>query len=163
MNTEICIHDGAIWWEFWHTLNSWDCSTPVWRKGCWYPLDTFLGKQKYSKREFDSKDIEIPMPEKPYSAKAIFEECTWKRPLWFAKRIIRVDIDIPDGIPVPGKGENDWDCGEDAIYRSSLPANTVAEAIGKVVESAMRQRIKYGGMNWRPSKEGAQPTLSEQV
>jgi hypothetical protein len=149
---DVSIHDGAIWWSFWCDPWSWSPKIPKWRSGCWYPLDTFLGKVKYSAREFDCKNIEIPMPEKSYPATVKFEECTWKRPRWFPTRIIRATVDIPEGVPVPGKGENSWDCGEDAIYSSTFPAGTIAEAVGKVVQSAMRDRIKYGGLNWRPSE-----------
>jgi hypothetical protein len=150
----VSIHDGALWWSFWNDTMSWSSRTPKWRWGNWNPMDTFLGKIKYSEREFNNKDIEIPMPEKSYLANVVFKECTWKRPLWFAERIIRANVDIPEGIPVPGKGENSWDCGQDAIYSSCFPAKTLQEVIGKMVESAMRDRIKYGGLKWRPILEG---------
>jgi hypothetical protein len=148
----IAIFDWAIWWSFWQDTMEYRCNTPKWKYGNWHFLDTFLGKTKYFSKEFDNKNIEIPMPEKSYLATVKFEECTWKRARWFPKRIVRATVDIPEGVPVPGKGENSWDCGEDAIYSSTFPAGTIAEAVGKVVQSAMRDRIKYGGLNWRPSE-----------
>jgi hypothetical protein len=116
-----------------------------------------LGKTKYSNRVFDSANIEIPMPEKCYRATVQFEEATWKRPRWFSKRIVRAQVDIPGGIPVPGKGENSWDIDEDAIYSICFSATKTWEVVGKVVESVMNSRIRHGGLKWRPEAKEATP------
>jgi hypothetical protein len=41
----------------------------------------------------------------------------WTFPRWFvAKQSDSITISIEGkGIPIPGKGENSWDCGDDAI------------------------------------------------
>lgn len=52
-------------------------------------------------------------------------------------------------IPVPGKGENSWDCGEDATYAFSCMADSVEDGIASLVRSILVRRRKYGGRNWR--------------
>lgn len=61
-------------------------------------------------------------------------------------------IDIPDGLPVPGKGENSWDCGPDAIYGTGahVPPYAVETrewvglAVSAAVNAALRTRIRHG-------------------
>src|SRR5690606_25314615 len=72
---------------------------------------------------------------------------TWKRPRWpFATRIRRVQIDMDkdEQIPVMGKGENSWDCGEDATYGITVAADTIEAGVAKLVESILRSRRRYG-------------------
>lgn len=59
---------------------------------------------------------------------------------------------MEEPVPVPGKGENDWDCGDDAIHGSTFAATTIPEAIGKMVGSAMRTRERYASLDWRPKE-----------
>ena len=58
-------------------------------------------------------------------------------------------------IPVPGKGENSWDCGEDATFSLSCPSTTISEAIGEMVKSCMRTRERYAGLDFKPEKPRA--------
>lgn len=144
----VSVHDKAVWWEFWHPRHEWKSSTPRWRCGNWHPIDSILGKQKHSKEVIEGPvAVEIPMPEGGYPATVAIELCRWKRPRWPwpSVELKRADVDIPGGIGVPGKGENSWDCGDDAIYRSSFPANSVEAAIGSVVGDVLRTRKRYGG------------------
>lgn len=80
-------------------------------------------------------------------------ESTWKRARWFTHKNVRASVDIPAGIPHPGKGENSWDCGEDRTYGLTTKADTVEKAIAAVVESSLRDRRRYGGDNWTPSEK----------
>lgn len=114
--------------------------------------DALLGNAKHSEREIVTEAAAVPMPERTYPATVTISESTWTRSRWpFAKRLVRATIDVEGGVPVPGKGENSWDCGEDAIYSLTCPATTIPEAVSKMVESALRSRERYGGKNWRPS------------
>ena len=54
-------------------------------------------------------------------------------------------------IPVPGKGENSWDCDDDAIHSSHGPHSTVHQAVAALVASGYRERTRYGsGPEWLP-------------
>lgn len=114
--------------------------------------DLLLGKERHELKHLtDWQEIVVPMPEGSYRGKVRIEQRTWSRPRWPWKRVrTAADIDMIEGVPVPGKGENSWDCGEDAIMgMGSEP--TVPDAIAAVVRSALRDRERYGGsVDWRP-------------
>jgi hypothetical protein len=54
-------------------------------------------------------------------------------------------VDIPGGIGMPGKGENDYDIDDDAVYGLSSSESTIEGAIGKVVASVLGTRMKRSG------------------
>lgn len=119
---------------------------------CWHLLDLLLGRAKYQAGAPEVTSALIPMPERAYRAAITMRNDSWKRARWFRRVIRRAHIDMESGeqIPVPGKGENAWDCGEDAIHGLTTPARDVAAAIAAVCESALRQRMRYGGASWLP-------------
>jgi hypothetical protein len=119
-------------------------------------LDVLLGRSVFREGPSELHDnVLIPMPERSYPARIRLHEDSWKRPRWpWARYLRRASIDfIEEGgnVPVPGKGENAWDCGIDGIYGMTCPARDVAAAVGAVVESAYRTRIRHGGTDWRPA------------
>ncbi len=125
---------------------------PWWKKTHLIFLDDlFLGKAHHDETLIEKVETVIPMPEKNYAATVEIVEARWHRPRWFAKKMLRFHVEIPGGIPFPGKGENSWDCGEDATYGLTARGSTVPEAVGKVVQSVLRNRERYGGRDWRPS------------
>lgn len=139
------IHDWALWWSFLELDGHWSSSDPWWMHGSFYPADFFLGRKQCSWELVEARDVTIPMPEGSYPAKARLERGTWKRPRWpFPESHLSVNIDIPKGVPVPGKGENSYDCGPDAIFGQSSPSRTIEEGIGNVVASALRDRKRRG-------------------
>jgi hypothetical protein len=139
------IHDWAIWWTFWMNPNSYARRDPKWRRFVFHIDDFFLGRQKYSKQVLSTHDVKIPMPEGSYPATVILAEATWKRPRWFATRLRTAEVELKKPIPFPGKGENSWDCGEDGLHGLSTSAKNIEEAISKTVQSALRDRRRYGG------------------
>jgi len=60
------------------------------------------------------------------------------------------EIEVPDGAPVAqfaGKGENSWDCDEDAIYGMFAPYpkyERPSDAAWAYVEAVIRNRRRYG-------------------
>jgi hypothetical protein len=144
-NTEISIHDGSIWWRLFVRSGYWNKNIPRWRHGNFNVIDFILGENKYTNRVLKEEKIDIPMPEGNYPATIKMEMATWKRPRWFAKRLKRADIEMEKPIPFPGKGENSWDCGDDACYGMTTPARSIGEAIGKMVEHVLDNRLKRGG------------------
>ena len=147
---EISLHSGSLWWRFWTEPMSWSSSIPKWRHGNLNFVDMLLGRDKCEHYPIEEHDVLIPMPEGAYPATAKLEQWTWRRPRWFARSLKRVTIDIPKGVPVPGKGENSWDCGDDAIFGTTVQASSIAEGVGMLVGSALRTRIRYGGWSdWK--------------
>jgi len=150
------LHDWAAWWCVWVDGHSWSRSTPRWRQGSFHYLDALLGDYEHSERPLVERDVEVHMPEGKYAGHCLITEGTWRRKRWpFARRVVRAKIEMTEPVPVPGKGENSWDCGQDAIHGSTFPAASVAEAVGKFVGDVLRTRERYGGPNWRPEAEKA--------
>jgi len=137
------IHHGTLWWSLWENKCSWSRSDPDWQSFRINFPDLLLGRWKYSEETISEEDVEIPMPEKNYPATLKMFESTWKRPLWFPKRLVRAKVEIPEGIPHPGKGTASWNCGEDATYGLTCKAKTPEEAIAAVVESVLGCRRRY--------------------
>jgi len=143
----VSIHKDCIRWNLWTPTMAWSSETPKRRNRSFYFIDFILGRYKYSVVEIESRDVLVPMMERSYKGKATLEVASWKRPRWpFTKRANRVEINMDDGeqIPVMGKGENSWDCGEDAIYGTSTHAKTIEQGVGSLVESVLSKRRRYG-------------------
>lgn len=138
--------DVSLRWQFGGDTMSWSSKTPKWKHGNFSITDFVLGKRKYTEGDQEVHKVKIPMPEGAYDAMVALGEDRWERPRWFTLRVRRARVEVPIGIPFPGKGENSWDCGEDCSYGFTGPAATVEEAIGKQVESVLRNRRKYGRM-----------------
>ena len=144
-------HSGAAWWTLWLNPDEWESKTPKWRQGNFNPMDFFFGRHSYTSVLVEERNITVPMPEKVYFAKAKLHDDYWSRPRWpFTKHIRRCTIDMPDGIPHEGKGENSWDCGTDATFGITLAADSIPEAVGSAIGSMLKTRIKYGG--WKDWK-----------
>lgn len=152
-NISLSIHDNSIWWELWVPWGEWHSKTPKWRHGCFHVDDFLLGKSKYSDEIIEEREVEVPMPEGTYRANATLKKCTWTRKRGRPKSIMRVEINmIEAGIPFEGKGENSWDCGPDATHGITTAARTIAEGVGNLVGSVLRNRVKNGGYkdwNWK--------------
>ena len=140
--TGVSIHDWTLWIELWTDRWGWKRGD---RKWSFNFRDFILGKPTYADETFSTREVVIPMPEGTYLATLRMYEGRWARPRWFTKRISLASVDIPGGIPHAGKGENSWDCGEDATYGLSCQATAPEEAIGKTVESVLRDRRRYDG------------------
>lgn len=154
---KLTIHDGALWWSFWCPTMSWSSQTPRYRSGAFHPVDFLLGRAKYASRNIADERAVVPMPEGGYPASVKINEDTWKRPRWpFTKRIIRAEIRPDTPIPFPGKGENLYDCGEDASHSLYGCFDNTLDAVLGMSRSVMRSRLKYGGgWNYQPEKKTA--------
>lgn len=145
-------HDGAVWWELWHPRHEWHSKTPRWRHGNFNPTDWVLGRHVYSKEIVEGPTrVNIPMPERSYPATVTIELRQWKRPRWpWALELYGYTVDLikedgaPGYIPVPGKGENSWDCGGDGTFSQSGPGRTIEDAITGVIKSALSTRRRRG-------------------
>ena len=143
--TGLRIHNWSIWWNFWND-DSQSSSTDKWYRTSSFDIpDFFLGRNKYQEKTLEIVPVKVPLPERVYDGTCKIFESTWKRSRWpFKKRMIRTDLEVKEGLPIMGKGENSWDCGEDAIYSSTTPSKTAEQAVGEMVESVLNARRKYG-------------------
>ncbi len=147
--TGIKIFDWAIWFDFWQKTMESSSGTPWYRSFAFHPIDFLLGRYKYSEKPLYEEDVEVPMPEKVYKGHVKIYESSWKRPNWpFTKRMIRSTIEVPGGLPHAGKGESDYDCGDDAIHAQHGPAKTPKEAVESIIKSVMRNRKNYGNASF---------------
>lgn len=141
-------HDGPeIHCGLWSRPMEWRSYDPWWRKNrVFFLRDIVMGQPGYSERVVEQwHDVSVPMLEGAYPARARLYEATWSRSRWFPKRLMRVEITIERGIPHEGKGENSWDCGEDATFGLTVAAPTIEAGIGELVGSVLRSRKRHGG------------------
>ena len=112
----------------------------------------FFGYPVYSQQVLEEgAPVEIRMPEGTYHGAAKRFIATWKRPRWpKAKSLMRVEIDVPEGIPFPDKGENEWDMDDDATFSITTNAETIEQGVDQLIADVMRERNKYGGPDWHP-------------
>lgn len=142
---DITVHNWAIWWQFGGNDFEWNSRTPKWKHGCFHIDDFFLGRTKHSEVFLETKDIMIPMPEGLYPAIAKKSISTWKRPRWFALKKTSIWVNIPQGVPHEGKGESDYNCGEDGLFGCGVDGESYEKAIANVVEKVLTSRRKYNG------------------
>lgn len=145
---------GRLSVKLWADPMDWHSTDPKWWAFSIEPRTLVLGHPRYARSTYDTKCVEIPMPEAIYPARVDFEESVWTFPRWpWPTRRLGCTITPDTPIPCPGKGENSWDCGEDAIHSLSCSATTTHDAVGEIVKSVMRDRHRYGGLAWRPQGE----------
>lgn len=130
----------------WGKTMEWGARDPWWVRGLRLDLKQFvLGRQDCAVETLRSDiPVVIPMPEGNYRGIARVERRTWTRPRWFGFSRVSTWIDVPNGVPHSGKGENSWDCGDDGIWGCGVDADDVPKAIGHYVESVMKNRKRYG-------------------
>lgn len=118
------------------------------------PADVLMGRRDYQEETISTHDAALQMPEGAYPVKISMQKWIWTRRRWPFKLwpLIKLGthIEAPNGVPVPGKGENSWDCGEDAIFSTGSSSTTVAGALASLYKSVMDTRERYGGRNWVP-------------
>lgn len=139
----ISFHDGNIWINPWIDPTEWSEGNKNIVIHVW---DNLAGKVRYATRDLSTSHATISFPEGTYELEIRMFESTWSRPRWFTYRNVRADIKVlsDNGIPIPGKGENSWDCGDSCTSSLTTPAETVGEAIGSLYDSVVQTRSRHG-------------------
>lgn len=161
---DVSFHDGAVWWAFGYdsVTEGWPPRTKSgrrawWRAGCWHPLDTLFGLTRYTARKLGVERASVPMPEGVYEAEVERQHRVWERPRWpwWPLRVERayVGVRVDCGIPHEGKGENAYDCGEDATYEVGAVGDHAEAGVARFVESVLTSRRRYGGRDYPPAAE----------
>jgi len=143
----LSVHDYSLFWNLGtDPMGSWP-TKPKWKCDSFNFLNFIFGRAKYSTVTIEEREVGIPLPEKVYRAKVKMFWSFWKRPRWFTSKLQRVDLEVLDkgGVPVPGKGENSWDCGDDAVFGFCMPASNISEAVGEFVGNVLKTRVGYNG------------------
>ena len=140
------IHDNAFWFDLWHDGDGWSSRDAKWKRLHINIPDKLLGRQKYTSELVSEHDVVIPMPEGKYPAHVKLTKDSWKRPRWpFPMVLRRYDVKMVIPIPHEGKGENSWDCGEDALFGQGGVGECLEDAISGVVNSVLNSRRRYNG------------------
>lgn len=134
-----------------------------WRGHGWHfylhPLRWIVGDTQHQEDETSTITATaiVSMPEGSYPATFKASRVRWQRPRWFrAPWVWRCEIEVEGGIGVPGKGENSWDCGDDAIYSMSFPVTDEPmephEAAQRFGLDVLKRRQRYATLQWSPDK-----------
>lgn len=157
----ISVHGGSVYWSFWMNPDSGHSDESRLRRGS-FAWDDFVFGEQTMEHEIvrGTERVMIPMPEGVYLGNSTIERFTYRRPRarTLTKTMASVTMDPREDksfrpIPIPGKGESEWDIDEDAIYSTFISVDTNAtheDAIAEVVRSVLQKRRRYGGKNWRP-------------
>lgn len=136
-------HDGSLWLNLWTADDDWVKARP-WHRNtvCLHVVRWIVGREQHGSTKGEPFERLIPMPEGCYLAIFTPTTRTWKNRFRTLTKV-GYDIQIPDGIPFEGKGENSWDCGEDALYGTGC-GESVEEGIARVVQTVLEHRRRYG-------------------
>lgn len=163
------VHDWSLWWEIWRDSSSWDSGTPKWRSGVFHPLDALFGRMVHEEKICCHNLGQLNMPEMAYQVLIEWSDITRYRKRWkawpFLEKYQRSDLVPQFPIPHPGKGENSYDCGEDATFSMSCQADSNYDALNKLYNSVMRSRERHGNcsdpMAWRPEEVNSRTINSQ--
>ncbi len=118
-----------------------------WSKSGWHfsfsPFRVLFGRTKYS--EFDIERVEriAWIDGEQHALKIRRFTSVWAWPRWpFKRRFNRADIEPVVPVAIPGKGENGYDCGEDAIHSLTVKCKNADQAVAKFVENVLNARFK---------------------
>lgn len=109
-------------------------------------LDWIFGRERQEKAAVSMKPIAVELDGRRYEGTWTLERWATTRPRWPWIYGVRLSswIAMPNPPQFAGKGENSWDCGDDAIYGMGSKATTAAEATGEYVKAVLRYRERYG-------------------
>jgi len=128
-----------------------------WEWHC-YLLDALLGDRRYSSVELGRETHQLVMPEGAYRADCVLSHATWTRPRWpwwpLTRTRDRVEVAFTPPVGLPGKGENAYDCDDDATYAltTSLKGGSLRATLDEFAIETLRTRMRRGGLDWTPAE-----------
>jgi hypothetical protein len=157
----IRFHDGSLWWSIWRDPHSWKSNDRLNSNINFGRL--IAGKHTMSKNPDETLTMLLPFEEGNYKVSVVKYSRIdqWKR--WgIKKRMVTYEVTPEFPVPHQGKGENSWDCGEDGTFSSSFPESWMVHSGFKIRNcydaalnfwvSNMKDRKRYGHVNWIPKK-----------
>ena len=166
--TGVSFFEDMLTFSLWSNVNefstraikTWPWLDTGWRKS-FFVWDLLFGEWERESRIVARTTSAVVMPEGDYACTVELRNVSRRRAYgWRAESWTEATVTFPEDqpLPIPGKGENDYDCGQDAIYSHTQSASSVSEAIEQARQSALETRRRYGGPNWRPETED-EPTV----
>lgn len=121
---------------------------PGWQFALRFPplLTWIFGREEREKRILDTKPVSFEMDGRKYEGTWTLElwESTRTRWPWSYKRSVSSNLEVPNPPMFAGKGENSWDCGDDAIYGMGSREITPAKTVGDYIKRVLEYRERYG-------------------
>lgn len=149
--TAVGVSAECVRFEVWNREHHHSRNDPWWMYGYWSWERLLFGRSTVTTEVLREDVCAIPLPEGTYPAtyKVTRYVHSWQR---FRPKKGRLSIEVTPEIPVPvpGKGENSWDCDDDGIWSQSSPGDSVTNAVAGFVESVTRTRLRHGGAGWVP-------------
>lgn len=88
-------------------------------------------------RIVEGRTVNVRDRKKTYALHILILESTSRS----GKKRRHAQVEAPTGVPIPGKGENSWDCGTDNVWGASFAARSVKEAAKKFMDDIRETRI----------------------
>lgn len=131
-------------------LNCWKSSDPRWMDIVINPNKWVFGKRSYTSNTIgeDIRWVVIPggysYDEKSYLCKCVMTEDVWsfqrfKKPL----KLTRTEVSCEEGVPHPGKGTCEYNCGEDRLFSSNMCCDNFDEAFDEFKNAVLDMRKRY--------------------
>lgn len=110
------------------------------------PLDWIFGRPKRDKGVVEVRDVTIELDGKKHAAQWTLERWATTRARWPWEYGVRLAswLKVENPPRFAGKGENSWDCGDDAIYGMGSPKTDPGAVIGEYVGRVLEYRERYG-------------------
>lgn len=125
--------------------------------------DFFLGRETYKTEKVAEHGAILKFPEGAYEATIMVEKATRSRRFARTTTGLRFTVAVEKGVPHPGKGENSYDCEEDATYSicyAEVPFSAdlspgdirsmAMDYCDRFVADVTETRLKRGGKFWKP-------------
>lgn len=156
-------HDAALWISIFRDPDEgygrggpsfWKDARSAQRHIVIHPLDILLGRTHCKTEKLDAAPAVVQLPEGEYPVNVTIERRVWRRKRWPGvwRQRVNATVESETGLPIPGKGENSYDCDDDAYFSIGTPETTVAGAVAYAAARVQETRQRYGGRDWRPVK-----------
>ncbi|MGN6697246.1 MAG: hypothetical protein ACTHMR_03730, partial [Thermomicrobiales bacterium] len=122
----------------------------------WILGDAIFGRLRYTRQETTRETRTLTMPEGQYQAACVVTHCTWSRSRWpwwpLTRTLDRLEVDFDPPVGIPGKGENAYDCDDDATYSLTTPLRygDIQATLDAFDLATLRTRQQRGGLAWQP-------------
>ena len=149
------VFEGAIHITIGAEANGWSDDQPKWRDIYVNIRDVVFGPATRHEEVIEERDEILYMPEKNYTAHVKLVREWWTRPrLWYRLYDqMSCDVSVDGGVPIPGKGENSWDCGDDATFSMFFRnCSSIDMAVDRFRDDAFQTRASRGGRGWQPKE-----------
>lgn len=142
-----------VWtWQRGHL--PWNCSGWTWSLNV---KELLLGEVTYEEIPLEVWDSVVRMPEGEYPCQVRTSKVRWthsRAP--FSPWYYRAMVDIPNGIPFAGKGENSWDCDDDALNSITFGVESEEpwgprEYTNRAAVRVFETRLKRSSPHWTPN------------